>query len=102
LAQRAGRRTLLVDAYGAGHPRATSGDETRILRASHGDDELYTRWSRRARDAWIALGDELGEPVFVEAGCLWFAQRPDGFEAASATMLEGLRIPVARLTAGDV
>jgi glycine/D-amino acid oxidase-like deaminating enzyme len=102
LAQRAGRRTTLVDAYGAGHPRATSGDETRIIRASHGDDELYTQWSRRAREAWTALGDEIGDPIFVEAGCLWFAGRPDGFEAASAATLERLAIPVERLSAVNV
>jgi sarcosine oxidase len=102
LAQRAGRRTVLVDAYGAGHPRATSGGETRIVRASHGDDELYTRWSRRARDAWRALGDEAGEALFVEAGALWFGRRRDGFEAASAATLERLGIPVERLSAADV
>ena len=46
-----GRRTLLLDAYGAGHSRATSGDETRIIRSSHGPDAFYSRWSREARDA---------------------------------------------------
>jgi glycine/D-amino acid oxidase-like deaminating enzyme len=102
LAQRGGRRTTLIDAYGAGHPRATSGGETRIVRSSHGEDELYTRWSRAAREAWIALGDELGEQFFVQSGCLWFGRREDGFEAASATTLERLGIPVERLRASDV
>ena len=54
---RGGRRVTLLDAYGAGHPRATSGDETRITRASHGPDEFYVRWSRAARADWIALGE---------------------------------------------
>ncbi len=102
LAQLSGRQTLLVDAWGAGHPRATSGGETRISRASHGDDELYTRWSRRARDAWIAFGEEIGEPVFVEAGCLWFGSRRDGFETRSATTLERNGIPVERLTPAEI
>ncbi|HEU4671304.1 MAG TPA: FAD-dependent oxidoreductase [Candidatus Limnocylindrales bacterium] len=102
LAQLGRRRTVLVDAWGAGHPRATSGGESRISRASHGDDELYTRWSRRAREAWIALGEEIGEAVFVEAGCLWFGSRPDGFEERSAATLERLGIPVERLTAVEV
>jgi sarcosine oxidase len=101
LAQRAGRQTTLVDAYGAGHARASSGGETRILRASHGGDELYTRWSRRAREAWISLGEELGDPVFVEAGCLWFGRRVDGFETTSAQTLAALGIPVERLTAAE-
>jgi sarcosine oxidase len=101
-AQRAGRRTTLVDAYGAGHPRATSGDETRILRASHGADAFYSRWARRARERWIAFGEEVGESLYQEAGCLWFATRDDGFEAASEAILRGEGIPVERLSPGEI
>ena len=101
-AARGGRRTTLVDAYGAGHPRATSGDETRILRASHGTDAFYTRWSRAAREAWISLGEEIGEGIFVEAGALWFASRADGFEAASEATLRAAGIPVERVTPDEM
>jgi glycine/D-amino acid oxidase-like deaminating enzyme len=96
-AQRAGRRTTLIDAYGAGHPRSTSGDETRILRASHGADAFYSRWARRARDRWIAFGQEIGETLYHEVGCLWFATREDGFEVASEVTLRAERIPVEHL-----
>jgi len=65
---RGGRSVTLVDAFGAGSPRATSGDETRISRASHGLDTFYVRWSREARDEWIAFGEEVGERCFVAAG----------------------------------
>lgn len=101
-ARRAGLTTTLIDAFGAGHARATSGDETRIIRASHGDDHLYTAWSRTAREAWIAFGEQVGESVFVPAGALWFAHRDDGFEAASETRLRAMRIPVERLDPADV
>ena len=97
-AVRAGWRTTLVDAFGAGSPRATSGDETRIIRASHGPDAFLTQWSRDAREAWIAFGEEIGESVFVEAGAAWFAQREDGFEAASLETLRSLGVPVERLS----
>jgi monomeric sarcosine oxidase len=100
-AVRAGLRTTLVDAYGAGHPRATSGDESRIIRAAHGDDTFYTRWSREAREQWMALGDEVGERFFVQAGALWFARRDDGFEEASLTTLRSLDVPAERLTADE-
>ncbi len=97
LARRDGRRTTLVDAFGAGHSRATSGDETRIIRSAHGADPFYSRWSRQARDAWIELGRSRGEQLFVQAGALWFARAEDGFEAASESTLQGLGIPVERL-----
>lgn len=96
-AVRAGRTATLVDAFGVGHARATSGDETRIMRDSYGADELYTRWSRASRKAWIELAEEAGERLFVESGALWFAHRDDGFEAASHAALIRAGIPVERL-----
>ena len=101
-AARAGRDTLLIDAFGAGHARATSGDETRIIRAAHGADTLYLRWSREARDAWTSFGEETGEPIFVQSGALWFARREDGFEAISLETLTSEGVPVERLTPGDL
>src|SRR3954454_21561767 len=101
-AARAGRRTTLIDAYGAGHPRATSGDETRIIRSSHGSDAYYTRWAREARDAWKAFGEEWAETFLLEVGVAWFTHRDDGFEAASEHVLREHSIPVERLSAGDV
>jgi monomeric sarcosine oxidase len=100
-AARGGRRVVVVDAFGVGHPRATSGDETRIIRSSHGGDAYYARWSRRARESWIELGGDTGEDLFVPAGCLWFAHREDGFEAASEATLRALGIPVERLAPAD-
>ena len=97
-ARRQGRQTTLIDAFGAGHSRATSGDETRIIRASHGVDPFYARWSREAREAWIALGEASGERLFVPAGALWFAHAEDGFEASSEATLRKLGIPVERLS----
>ena len=43
-----GMRVVLVEAYGPGHSRASSGGETRIIRMGYGPDELYTRWSQRS------------------------------------------------------
>ena len=100
--RRAGWATTLIDAFGAGHPRATSGDETRILRSAHGADTFYARWSREARTAWQAFEVEAGERFFVQAGMLWFARREDGFEAHSMAALTSLDIPVRRLSPADL
>ncbi len=101
-ARRLGVTTTLIDAFGAGNSRATSGDESRIIRSSHGDDGLYASWSRRAREAWLAFGDEVGESFLVPTGALWLAHRAEGFEAASEATLRQLGIPVERLSAGEI
>ena len=100
--RRAGWSTTLIDAYGAGHPRATSGDETRILRSSHGADAFYARWAREARTAWQRFGEDVGQRFFHEVGMLWFAHREDGFEALSLTTLGQLGIPISRMDPDEV
>ena len=100
-ATRAGRNVTLFDAYGAGSPRATSGDETRITRASHGLDQFYVRWSRAAREEWIAFGEEVGARCFVQAGVVWFAHQEDGFEATSLATLREMGVPVERIEVAD-
>ena len=101
-ARREGWRTTLIDAFGIGHPRATSGDETRIIRASHSDDPFYSRWSREALPLWNDLAEATGESLFVPAGVLWLAHDDGGWEAASEAMLRNLGIPVERLSPADL
>lgn len=101
-ARRQGWTTTLLDAFGAGHSRATSGDETRMIRSAHGTDPFYARWSREAREAWIALGEAVDEELFVPAGELWFARTAEGFEAASEATLRSLGIPVERLQPDEI
>jgi sarcosine oxidase len=101
-ARREGWRTTLIDAYGAGHPRATSGDETRIIRAAHSHDPFYSRWSREALPAWNALAEATGERLFVQTGVLWLATEADSWEAASEATLRSLDIPVERLSPSEM
>ncbi|MBI3082330.1 MAG: FAD-dependent oxidoreductase, partial [Gemmatimonadetes bacterium] len=39
--QRAGRRVALIDAYGAGNARGSSGGQSRVIRMGYGDQEIY-------------------------------------------------------------
>jgi glycine/D-amino acid oxidase-like deaminating enzyme len=101
-AQRAGFETTLLDAYGAGHLRATSGDESRTIRSVHGTDDLYARWARESLVEWKALAEESGEPLFVPTGVIWFAGTPDGFEHQSEVTLGRLGIPTEHLSLHEI
>jgi glycine/D-amino acid oxidase-like deaminating enzyme len=101
-AAEAGRAVAVIDAFGAGDPRSSSGEESRITRASHGTDEFYARWSRDALTGWRELEARTGDPIFVPSGVVWFAQREDGFEAASEATLGRLGVPVERLTSAEL
>jgi sarcosine oxidase len=47
-----GVNVTLVDAYGAGNARASSGGETRQIRAGYANQEYYTRWVVEAFARW--------------------------------------------------
>ena len=44
----AGCAVTLVDAYGPANPRASSGDQSRILRCGYGADEIYSDFRTNA------------------------------------------------------
>jgi sarcosine oxidase len=72
---RRGKRVLLVDAYGPGHSRSSSGDESRIIRMGYGADEIYTQWSQRSLAQWKELfAASHNEALFRKTGVLWLAE----------------------------
>jgi glycine/D-amino acid oxidase-like deaminating enzyme len=96
------RSVTLLDAWGAGHLRATSSDEHRIIRSAHGDDAFYARWSRAALAHWRRLEAAWGVPLFEPAGVLWFATDADGWEADAERTLAALSIPTERLAPDEI
>jgi len=72
-----GQRVALMDAYGPGHSRASSGGETRIIRMGYGADELYTRWAKQSLAQWKEFFAARGQALFLETGVLWMAGKDD-------------------------
>src|ERR1700692_4678393 len=74
---RRGQRMLLIDAYGPGNSRASSGGESRIIRMGYGADELYTRWAMRSLVQWKNLfAETMGTtPLFHQTGVLWLGNK---------------------------
>ena len=95
---RAGCRVTLLDAYGPGNSRSSSGGETRIIRMGYGDKEIYTRWSWRSLGLWKSLFERTAAPLFHETGVLWMAREPDPLSTATLATLEHVGIPHERLT----
>ncbi len=96
--RRQGYSVLLVDAYGAGHTRSSSGDESRLIRIGYGPDELYSRWALRSLKLWKQFFRRTGESLFHRTGILWLAKREDHYIRESHRILRKLRVPVERLS----
>ena len=81
-----GASVLLLDAYGPGNSRATSGGETRIIRLGYGPDEIYSRSAQRSMVLWQQLFEKTGK-LFQKTGVLWLARDNDSYcEATLATL----------------
>lgn len=93
-----GKRVLLLDAYGAGNSRSSSGDESRIIRMGYGADEIYTRSAQRSLKLWKQLGMRTDQPVFYRTGVLWLAHEDDPYPAKSLKTITKLGVPAEKLS----
>jgi glycine/D-amino acid oxidase-like deaminating enzyme len=104
-----GASVRLVDAYGPGNSRATSGDETRGVRSSYGDRganaELWMSWANRAIDRWTRFDAEWGRQMkvrlFFNTGDLIFRGAPETFTDRTQQLWKKLGIPFQVLKAED-
>jgi sarcosine oxidase len=69
-----GHTVTMVDQYGPGNSRATSGGESRQIRAAYGEREFYTRWVLEAFDRWRTREEEWGRKLFFRTGQLSLAR----------------------------
>ncbi len=98
-----GRTVALVDIYGAGNSRSSSGGESRILRMGYGADEIYTRWAMRSRELWLKLFAQIGRPeLFQNTGVLWTPHPGDPRAANIETAFEKCGVPFQRLSPADL
>ena len=106
-----GAKVTMVDAYGPGNARSTSGDETRGVRSSYGDKpgalgELWMLWAREAMKRWIAFDDEWGKKfrlnLFHTTGDLIFRTEWDNFQLRTKVWWEKNKIPFQVLKPEDV
>jgi glycine/D-amino acid oxidase-like deaminating enzyme len=91
----------LIDAWGPGHDRASSGGETRIIRATYGSRAVYTSMAMRALELWRAHDERFRSRLFHETGVLWMFGADDGFGRASAQVLSDHGAPLEALTRAE-
>ena len=89
--RQAGASVLLIDAYGPGNSRASSGGESRMIRMGYGPDEIYSRFAQRSLGLWQELFGER-ERLFVKTAILWLARDRDPYCEATVATLERLGI----------
>lgn len=92
--QRMGRKVALIDAWGPANARASSGGESRMIRAGYGRDAIYTRMARDSLPEWKALSARAGLPIFAPTGVLFFSAKEDEYISASIAVNRQLGLPI--------
>jgi len=98
---RRGARVTLVDAWGPGHVRASSGGETRAIRATYGSHRLYTALAARALTLWREHDRRFGRALFRQTGALWLFADDNAFARAAAAGLAEHDLPFEWLSPAD-
>jgi sarcosine oxidase len=96
-----GATVVLLDSYGPGNSRASSGGESRVIRLGYGPDELYSRSAQRALELWKQFFDKLvqthSSSLFQRSGVLWLAREQDPYCEATLKTLQLLDAKHERL-----
>ena len=95
-----GARVTLLDAWGPGNSRSSSGGETRVMRGTYGPDQPYTEMAARALSLWAKYERRWKRQFLHRSGVLWMAAaRDDAFESGSVKMLRAAKIKYQELSA---
>lgn len=68
---RHGFKVTLIDCWGAGNSRSSSGDETRVIRSTYGNNEMYFDMNVRALQLWKENEIKFNKKLFYNTGVLW-------------------------------
>ena len=98
-----GAGVTLLDSWGPGNSRASSGGETRIMRGTYGPDQPYTEMAARALKLWRKYEQRWKRKFLHRTGVLWMvSSRDDAFERGSLDPLHDAGIKFQELSAPEM
>lgn len=98
---REGAKVTLLDAWGPGNSRASSGGETRVIRTTYGPERLYTQMAARALQLWQENEQRWNLKLFFRTGALWMAGTDDSYERAAMPLMKEAGVRFEKLPSAD-
>lgn len=98
---RAGARVTLIDAWGPGNSRASSGGESRVIRAGYGADRVYVEMVARSLELWRENQTRWNRKLFHQIGALWLLGDDDEFVTPSMPFFKELGLPYDELSSKE-
>jgi glycine/D-amino acid oxidase-like deaminating enzyme len=95
--RRRGCRVTLLDAWGPGHSRSSSGGESRVIRGLYGPDQVYVDWVVRSFAVWRESEARWGTRLYQPTGVLWMFSADDAYARTSIPLLAEARMTVREM-----
>lgn len=100
---RKGYKVTLIDTWGPGNSRSSSGDETRVIRSTYGANEFYFNLNVRALTLWKEHEERWKTKLFQNKGVLWMCYEPHTpVVDDSIPFAEKYNMPYERLTVEEI
>jgi sarcosine oxidase len=97
-----GARVILLDAWGPGNSRASSGGETRTIRATYGPAHaIYVSMVARALQLWKMYEGQWNLKLFFRSGALRMAGADGSYENSALPVLTQAGIPFEKLSVAE-
>jgi sarcosine oxidase len=94
---RAGADVTLLDAWGPGNARASSGGETRVIRTIYGPTRRYVEMASRALTLWREWDRASGGQFYRTTGVLWMTGANDSYVTQSLPFLRDAKLEYEQL-----
>ena len=100
---RRGAKVTLLDAWGPGNSRASSGGETRVIRGTYGPNQSHTKMAARATQLWKENEQRWNQKLMHQTGVLWMVTAGDDhFERESLPLLRDAGIAYQELSVQEM
>src|SRR5436309_9961184 len=100
--RRQGARVTLLDAWGPGNSRASSGGETRVTRSAYGPRAVYTRMAARALALWKEHQTQWHRQLYHGIGVLWLVESDEQYEKAALPILRDAHVAFEELQGAEL
>ncbi|MAV16079.1 MAG: hypothetical protein CMG08_04625, partial [Candidatus Marinimicrobia bacterium] len=99
---RKGYSVTLLDVFGPGNSRASSGGDSRVIRGIYGEDKIYVDLVARSFKLWKRYQKQWHQSLYSPTGALWFFQIDDIYAQKSLPIVNKAGLKSEQLSKAEV
>ena len=99
---RKGYNVTLLDVFGPGNSRASSGGDSRVIRGIYGEDKIYVDLVARSFKLWKRYQKQWQQSLYFPTGALWFFQVDDTYAQKSLPIVNQAGLKSEQLSKKEV